>query len=136
MRRYGPLAVVSLAMAGCGDGRVPVYPVTGKATVEGKPAVGWFAILHPESSEKFSHPYPKAAIDNDGRFSFRTYDYQPPDGAPAGKYRISFTWIPLANRVTEDEKSAEAEKPARQVHVPDTITIEPRPNELPEFEIK
>jgi hypothetical protein len=124
MRRVVLLAAVAVLVAGCGSGRVPVYPVTGRVTVEGKPAAGWIVALHlePAPTGKYPHPLPRARVGEDGRFQFHTYESS--DGAPAGIYKISFILM------TEDGKDA------RQVYWPEPVQIRPESNELPPFDIK
>lgn len=147
MRRVVALAVVIGFVGGCGGPeRVPVYPVSGRVTVNGKPPAGWVAALHlePAPSGEYPHPLPRAKVEADGRFRFRTYDAG--DGAPAGTYRISF--IEMGGRAraedAEDEGdkkinkagSAKGEKKSRQVYWPNTVEVSPGPNELPLIDIK
>src|SRR5262249_58065604 len=94
MKRVVLLTILTALVAGCGSGRVPVYPASGQATVNGKPAAGWVVVLHPEPPPEGSpaHPLPRALVGPDGRFRLRTYAEG--DGAPAGALKLSFTWMP------------------------------------------
>jgi hypothetical protein len=152
MRRIVLLAVAGLLVAfasGCGSGRVPTYPVSGRLAINGKPpAEGWVAVLHlestPASIKDYPHPLPRAKVGPDGRFQFRTYEQD--DGAPAGKYKISFINVKEmeagASAADEGDVPNSAARPAKeqrkspQVYWPEAIEIRPEPNELPPFDLK
>jgi hypothetical protein len=83
------------ALVGCSksdDGRIEVYPVTGRVTVNGEPAAGAEVVLYgttPEFKGSNVAP-PEGTTDENGEFQLRTYD--PDDGAPAGKFNVSVIW--------------------------------------------
>jgi hypothetical protein len=147
MRRVVLLAVVTGFFVGCGSNRVPVYPVSGRLTVNGKPPPeGWVAALHlePAPTGEYPHPLPRARVGEDGRFQFHTYGTD--DGAPAGTYKISF--IDMTEKVgrggkedPEDDKedkrakNSKGNKKVRQVYWPNPIEIRPELNELPSFDL-
>jgi hypothetical protein len=88
------LAAVIFA-SGCGDAekRVPVFPVTGKITYQGKPPVGAQIVLHPAHSGETLDAAPIGVVQDDGSFTFTVYD--PGDGAPAGDYVATVQWFKL-----------------------------------------
>src|SRR5215470_11312271 len=91
--RVALLIVVSGLTMGCGSERVPVYPVSGRLTINGKvPSEGWIVALHlepaPDPNATYPHPLPRADVGPDGRFQFFTYETA--DGAPAGTFKVSF----------------------------------------------
>lgn len=93
-RRLRTLAAIlaALALGGCGgDGRVPLFPATGRVLVDGQPAKGVQVRLRP-----FDRPgdidalQPFATTGEDGTFRLGTY--QDGDGAPAGRYKATLFW--------------------------------------------
>ncbi|MAT69068.1 MAG: hypothetical protein CMJ58_06035 [Planctomycetaceae bacterium] len=85
--------VVLLATAaGCSDGRVPVYPVTGTVLVDGRPAVGAEVICYARNEElkRSGVPIPTGVVDDSGEFVLDSYGQG--DGAPAGEYDLSVIW--------------------------------------------
>lgn len=81
-----------LAAGGCsGEGpRVPVLPVSGKVTFQGKPPVGAQVVLHPVNAAETSEVAPSGVVGNDGSFTISAYD--PGDGAPEGDYVATIQW--------------------------------------------
>jgi len=77
---------------GCGDsGRIPVYPVRGKVTLDGQPAVGAFVkfkIIN--GTEQTKWMMPQGTTDEDGAFRLDTYEMG--DGAPEGNYNVFINW--------------------------------------------
>lgn len=97
--RLGDFLALALALAllaGCGDGRPRVYPVTGRLTVKGKPADGAVVRLYPAGGGPHM---PAGVVQPDGSFALTTFD--PGDGAPAGEYKVTVTWRP-AKKSTMD----------------------------------
>ncbi|QDU90310.1 hypothetical protein Pla175_37130 [Pirellulimonas nuda] len=92
------LAAALLASAcsqGCSkptpDGRLPVFPTSGKVTRAGAPVAGARVTLYgaTETLQGPSAPIPTATTDADGAFELRSYD--PNDGAPAGDFLVAIT---------------------------------------------
>ena len=81
-------------VAGCGTGRLPVYPVTGQVLVKGEPADGAFVVFHPVEPTGPDAQRPYATVGPDGTFRLTTYELS--DGAPAGRYRVTIVWRPKA----------------------------------------
>jgi hypothetical protein len=77
---------------GCGDsGRIPVYPVRGKVTLDGQPAVGAFVkfkMINGSGQTKWMMP--QGTTDEDGTFRLDTYEMG--DGAPEGNYNVFINW--------------------------------------------
>lgn len=142
MGRCVLLLAVMLVTAGCGTDQVPVYPVSGRVTINGKPPVGegWMAVLHrepaPVSGDEYPHPLPRAKVEPDGRFRFHTYGAD--DGAPTGTYKISFVNMADSNEsdVRAKEKPSAGEETSAQLYWPIIIEVRPQPNELLPFDIK
>lgn len=88
-------ALALAALIGCSqsdDGRVDVYPVTGKITVNGAPAAGAKVVFYGATPElKGPNVAPPAGATNEnGEFQLRTYD--PDDGSPAGNFNVTVFW--------------------------------------------
>jgi hypothetical protein len=87
------LAAVGLTVLGCGTGRPPCFPVTGKVTFQKKtPAAGALVVFHPTDPavEKQFGGKPFAKVNEDGTFTLTTYSEQ--DGAPEGEYGVTIDW--------------------------------------------
>jgi hypothetical protein len=76
---------------GCGEARVPVYPVTGKLIFQGKPPVGARVVLHAANSSGIDEVVPSGAVQSDGTFTITVYE--PGDGAPQGDYVATVQWF-------------------------------------------
>lgn len=121
------ISVISLiAISGCGDsGRVPVYPVRGKVTLDGQPAVGAFVkfkMINGTGQTKWMMPQGTTA--SDGTFSLDTYEIG--DGVPEGKYNVFINWPTPEDGVETTapesldfirEKYANREDPQLQVEI-------------------
>ena len=83
---------LALLQAGCSgdDGRVPVFPVTGKVSVKGEVPEGALIVFYPAQSGGESELRPSAKVKSDGTFSLTTYDAN--DGAPSGDYTATIQW--------------------------------------------
>src|SRR5206468_35759 len=75
----------------CGPGRRPVYPVSGKVLVQGRPAAGAQLTFHPVGENGPNAIRPVAHVDDQG--NFRLTSYKEGDGAPAGEYRVTVQWF-------------------------------------------
>ena len=71
---------------GGGLGSPRAYKTDGIVTLEGQPAVGARITLYPETKKR-SRFFPTGKVGEDGTFELTTY--QPGDGAPAGRYRVT-----------------------------------------------
>jgi len=90
------LSCLTLCAASCGDKgpqggpRVPTFPVRGQVVVDGQPAAHVAISLHSKSSDPETPLTSSAYTDAEGNFTIGTYEGA--DGAPAGDYRLTFTW--------------------------------------------
>src|SRR6186713_708922 len=85
LARAGVVLGVALALAGCGsNGRLPVYPVSGKLTINGVPAKGCVVTFVPAEPALAGVVLPTGKVDESGKFELTTYETG--DGAPAGDY--------------------------------------------------
>lgn len=78
-------ALCLAALAGCGDGSPPTYPVTGKLVIDGKPASGITVLLSPVE-KKIGTPTSSGITGADGTFKLTTSTGKP--GAAKGKYKV------------------------------------------------
>ena len=96
------LWVVSfIAIPGCGDsGRIPVYPVRGKVTLDGQPVRGARVTFLPiDADDEIADFHPGGKTDQSGVFQLRTYEKN--DGAPEAKYAVLVQWN-APDRFTKD----------------------------------
>jgi hypothetical protein len=77
-------------MSGCGETRVPVYPVSGKVNYQGRPPVGAQVVLQPLKGADPESVLPMGQVRQDGSFTITSYD--PDDGAPEGDYVAIIRW--------------------------------------------
>jgi len=138
------LLTVSLA-ASCGKsrpelkGKLPLFPVTGKVTMNGQPMPGAIVILHPI----FAFPAgaapqrPRATAEDDGTFKLSTYASQ--DGAPAGKYYVTVSWKGSVEGVTSEQQADLPEKAPESFQDPKTsgliVQIKEGENTLPTWDL-
>jgi hypothetical protein len=129
------------AVAGCGEGKIPLYPVTGKVLVDGQPAAGAMVIFCPiEGSEELMRERPLGIAGADGTFLLTTFLKD--DGAPAGQYKVIAQWT--TNSTSADPRRAGRGgggvdrlrgKYFNLDRTPFTATIEEGTNELAPFEL-
>jgi hypothetical protein len=90
-----PLLALAAVVSGCSssdDGRMKVYPVSGKVTVGGQPAAGAQVVFYGATPE-LTGPgtvAPAGTTDENGAFTLRSYEAG--DGAPAGKFKVTVIW--------------------------------------------
>lgn len=137
------LLAVMCAAVGCGaempsDQRV-VFPAVGSVSFQGKPIPDATIRLHPVTPPTDGKPVyvSRGKVDDSGLFSVSTYGRE--DGAPAGEYRVAFSWLgPLAG-LTEDQEDRLKERLPRKYTSPDTsgitVVVTEDVNILPEFVI-
>jgi hypothetical protein len=72
------------------DNAVPVHPVTGTVTFNGKPMNGAIVTFNPlNPTDKFS-PSPSGVANAEGVYKLTTYNTA--DGAPVGEYLVTLYW--------------------------------------------
>jgi hypothetical protein len=136
-----PVVALAVALAGCGDGRLKRYPVTGSVVIDGKPAEGAIVAFCPVNpSGELEHLRPAGRTDGSGRFELTTYDSG--DGAPAGEYKVLVKW-PAPEPANDRDGRPGALGPDRLKgkyydleKTPFAATIEEQANELAPFELK
>jgi hypothetical protein len=83
-----------IIVVGCSkdDGRIDVYPTSGKVLVNGQAAHGARVVYYPKVAEAdgLRMPTPAATTDSAGVYHLESYDSQ--DGAPAGEYIVTVVW--------------------------------------------
>jgi hypothetical protein len=87
------ILLVLASASGCGEARVPVYPVTGKVTFQGKPPIGAQVVLHSVSPAAANDVAPTGIVRSDGSFAISVYDDG--DGAPQGEYVATIQWFKI-----------------------------------------
>jgi hypothetical protein len=133
--RWACGVILLLALAeGCGRPGVekpPLYPVSGRVTVNGKPAAGISLNLHPVNSQ--SGALPAATSGPDGSFEVGTF--APGDGAPEGDYVVTATWLqsvdPGGDAPEVDRLGGRFVNPARSSM---KVHVSAGPNTLPPFQ--
>ena len=126
------------ALAGCGDGKLPLYPVTGSVLVDGKPAGGAMVILCPieASSPELQKERPFGTTGPDGKFKLTTFLKD--DGVPLGEYKVLVQWV--AAGAAYDERSGNSDrlrgKYMNLENTPLTASITEETVELPAFDLK
>jgi len=149
-RLFGSLALsITLAggalfVLGCGDGRLPRSPVSGRVLVDGKPAGGAIVVLHPVAggvdpeAEKIR---PTGTCDRDGKFVIGTWELA--DGVPAGRWKATVQWFTApgaADDADPETAHAETDRLSGAYGDPEAtpLTVEVRDTalELPPFELQ
>ena len=83
--------LITCMTTGCDDGRIPVFPVRGKVTLDGQPAVGAFVKFKMiNGTEQTKWMMPQGTTEEDGTFRLDTYEIG--DGAPEGNYNVFINW--------------------------------------------
>jgi hypothetical protein len=133
--RLGVIAF-ALSASACGDGRHPVFPVSGHV-VDGakKPAVNALVIFHPADPDALPGVLPQGRVDASGNFTLTTYNKD--DGAPAGAYTITVFWQrPQTNPFNGDGPDILAGRYNDPKTSKLSFTVEPKPgNEVPEIQV-
>jgi hypothetical protein len=100
------VALVSIPFCGCGPSRIATYEVRGSVHVNGLSAAGVNVYFHPtDGSDEFRAQRPYAETDAHGRFRLKTFVQD--DGAPAGTYRVTFTWFDAVQPMSVDSTDPE-----------------------------
>jgi len=133
LRRAVVLQILfAAASAGCSDGRLKIYPVTGQVLYNGQPLKGVDIALHP-LDPKNNVGYPAhATTDADGTFALTTF--LKGDGAPAGEYRVAVAFaVESIEEGSDQTKRLTAQVPVKY-HRGETsgitVVVKPEPNTL------
>jgi hypothetical protein len=139
-RGYGAVlgaSVLAASLAGCtgGDGRVPVYPVSGKVTVAGAVPEGALIVFYPAEGVVQPEHRPSAKVERDGRFRLTTYDAG--DGAPAGDYTAVIQWNKIVKKGNDYVAGPNVVPPAYASRERSRwkVRVASAPNDLPHLEI-
>jgi hypothetical protein len=132
-----------VALSGCAseeDGRVKVYPVSGKVLVNGKPAEGAELIFYGATPEMRGPGTVSAEGVTDENGVFHLGSYGPNDGAPAGKFNVVVIWRePIPDGVDQERFQAK-DRLNNRYATPEssglTAEVPERGIELPPFELK
>lgn len=132
--RSAILCFLAVTFAGCGRKtieRVPVFPVSGRLLVDGRPANNAQVFFHAQDRSKTTQGLPFAVAGTDGAFQAGTY--LPNDGLPSGEYVVTVQW-PLMTVVDGEDVAgpdqlnglyATPERPAAKVTVAETAVEMP-----------
>jgi hypothetical protein len=139
---FTTLALLIVVASGCSksDGRVKVYPVSGKVSVRGTPAEGARVVFYPVSDElkKPGMPIPYGITDSAGDFKLRSYDIG--DGAPEGEYKIGIIWLDSPPEKAEENPLGAKDRLSGQYSNPQssklTAKVEKGGGEIPPFELQ
>lgn len=89
-------------LAGCGDGRPSLVPVSGSVTLNGTPLEGALIGFEPDGIDGYSRPS-SATTDSSGKFVVGTYDKA--DGMPKGKYKVTVLKKEVVGKLPENFNS-------------------------------
>lgn len=136
------LFCMALAVSGCdqGEGRLRVYPVSGKVLVGGQSAAGAKVVFYPESPDLTGPgtPVPAGTTNANGEFQLRSYD--PDDGAPAGQFKVTVIWPEPIPPNVDQEMYQPKDRLKGKYGMPErttlTATVEEGGGELPPFELQ
>lgn len=97
-------------MVGCGKAakdvpQVPLHPVSGTVTLDGKPIAGAKVVLHALQGASATDISPTGVTDENGQFQVSTY--QPLDGAAEGSYSVTVSWPEVISGGSEPEYGRE-----------------------------
>ena len=126
---------------GCGasDGKIKVYPVSGKVLVKGQPAAGARVVFYPTVDEIDGKKLPTPGGEADESGEYRLESYTSKDGAPAGDYKVGITWLapppPNATGIF-DQKDRLAGRFSNPQSSKRTAHIEKGGAEVPPFELQ
>jgi hypothetical protein len=139
--RPGFAAVVvlfAMALVGCGGegaARLPVHPVEGVVTRDGKPLANALVALHPKTPQAGHEIAPRAQTDANGQFKVTTYDTN--DGAPEGEYAVTVQYYQLIQNGTSSEPGPNVLSP--KISLPSTtdivVKVASGPNKLAPIEV-
>ena len=136
--RFATLLVAGLALmplACRGDkARLPTFAVTGKVTIDGKPAEHATVVFHPAGASVPDAVKPRGKVGADGSFTLTTYAGN--DGAPAGSYRVTVQLWLAGARSDDPPSNRLSPKLASPETSPLTATVLAAPTTLEPFALK
>ncbi|MBC7965255.1 MAG: hypothetical protein H7Z17_04940 [Fuerstia sp.] len=130
-----------MLMSGCGKTpddapKTALHPVMGVVSVDGAPAKGVHVVLHPVGDSSPAAVTPNGITDETGVFKLTTYSVA--DGAPEGKYQLSFSW-PEATAPGAGDSDDFVEKLPEQYQFAASsgfeLDVKPNTDEMPVFDL-
>lgn len=86
----------AIVLLGCGEAKPTLgpepFPVAGRVTYKGQPAVQFRVMFHPVKNFAGASFSPAAVTDENGDFALHSYSGDHADGAPPGEYLVTFQW--------------------------------------------
>lgn len=132
------LAAAAGLVAGCGDGRLKVYPVTGQVLYNGEPLKGVDVAFHPTDPKNDTGYPPHATTDDQGNFALTTYLKD--DGAPAGEFKVAVAFAVQSSEDGGDQTKRITFQVPQKYHRKDTtdlvVTVKPESNRLDPFKLE
>jgi hypothetical protein len=137
--RYVVAGIALMASAaGCSDGKLKIYPVTGQVLYNGQPLKGVEIAFHPVDAKNNTGYPPHGKTDADGKYVLTTYIKD--DGAPAGEFKVAIAFAVEA----VDEGSDQSKKLSFQVplkyHKTESsgisVLVKPESNTLEPFKLE
>jgi hypothetical protein len=130
------ITLIAMASLSCAKSdRKPVFPVSGRVLMDGKPLAHAFVVFHPLGVAGSADVRPRAHADGNGSFLLSTYENA--DGAPAGEYRIT---VEKYKAPTETDKGPPVNLVPARYAKPDTshltVRVQEGRNDLSAFQLK
>jgi len=129
----------TLAVTGCGDGKVGKAPVHGSVNIDGKPAAGVVVFFCPTNGPpEIQKIRPMGITGADGKFELTTVDRG--DGAPPANYKVIMMW-PAAGAPGQDGsiQMGPDRLKNRYMNLDNsqfTVEVKAGTNDVPPFELK
>lgn len=128
-----------LVSAGCGDGRIATYPVSGTVLVNGQPADGVTVIFCPTEGQppELMRERPMGTTNGDGKYQLTTFNKN--DGAPVGEYKVIAFWTDKSRSQYDERGENGGDRLGGRYMIleqtPLKATIDPAPTEVSPFEL-
>ncbi|MDR2440371.1 MAG: hypothetical protein LBE12_13505 [Planctomycetaceae bacterium] len=109
-----------LFLCGCST-KLPVVPVSGIVTLDGKPLEGFQVFFQPIHEETSKTMLTSSGLTNvQGKFLLKTVEENPRNGTSVGKYRVIIGWVDPDSMLLGDSE------PQRQppVKIPENVQTE------------
>ena len=136
--------MLTAVLSGCGGGQTPpeppLFPVTGQVFYRNQTIPDATVRLTPVTPPRNGKPLylPHGTVDESGLFTLSTY--RRGDGAPAGEYYVSFSWVGSLKGISEDDEDKLPERLPRKYTNPQTsgftVTVKEGSNILPAFALQ
>ena len=105
MRWFMVVLLLCSLLVGCGD--PPLYPVTGKVTLGGKPYERLLVYFHPANGKVTAFTMGVGETSRDGTLSMRSTGG---NGLAKGQYRVSFTCFVTPGSGNRESRSSAANR--------------------------